>query len=235
MKRLLLVSALGLSAVALAAPARAQFPGWNGRQAAYDNGYREGSKEGNKDARKGEYFSYQDEKSFQRADKGYHRTFGDRERYRQVFRNGYAAGYSDGYQRIAGNYGSYGRGRGRAVPRRPYPDVDDRYPNTYPNRYPNRYPNTYPNTYPNRYPDAYPGGYGYYSPAFDNGRNDGYEKGMEDFRKNRSFDPLRHKWYRSGDHDYRGEYGSREQYRDIYRRGFQEGYDQGYRQGRYGY
>ncbi len=234
MKRLLLVSTLGLAALALAAPASAQFRGWNDtRQAAYDNGYREGYKEGDKDARKGESFSYQDEKTFQRADKGYHRNFGDRERYRQVFRNGYAAGYGEGYQRIAGNYGSYGpgrgRGRGRAVPRNTYPDTG-RYPNTYPNRY----PDTYPDRYPNTYPDRYPGG-GYYSPAFDNGRNDGREKGMEDARQNRSFDPLRHKWYRSGDHDYRGEYGSREQYRDVYRRGFQEGYEQGYRSAGYRY
>ncbi len=238
MKRLLLVSALGLAAVALAAPARAQFPGWNdsarssyggdqrasyydARQTAYDNGYREGLKEGEKDARRGEYPSYQDERTFQRADKGYHRTFGDRERYRQVFRGGYTAGYNDAYQRIAGNYGSYGRGRGRAVPRQ--------YPNTYPNTS-GRYPNTYPNTYPGN-----PGRYGY-SPAFQNGRNDGYEKGVEDARKNRSFDPLRHKWYRSGDHEYRGEYGPKDSYRDIYRRGFQEGYDLGYRGGgRYRY
>lgn len=235
MKRLLLVPALGLAAVALASPARAQFPGWNdsarpsygaeqrayydARQTAYDNGYREGVKEGDKDARKGDRFAYQDERTFQRADKGYHRTFGDRERYRQVFRGGYRAGYTDAYQRNSRGYGSAAPpyGRGRAVPRR-----------TYPAQRPGAYPNT------GRYPDTYPGRYGY-APAFDNGRNDGYEKGAEDVRKNRSFDPLRHKWYRSADHDYRGEYGPKEQYRDIYRRGFQEGYDQGYREGRYRY
>ena len=77
------------------------------------------------------------------------------------------------------------------------------------------------------------GGAGYYSPAFDNGARDGYEKGVEDARKNRSFDPRRHKWYRDAERHYRGEYGPREPYRDVYRRGFQQGYEQGYREGRY--
>lgn len=244
MKRLLLVPAFGLTVLALAAPARAQLPAWadstraaygddqrasyyDARRVAYDNGYREGLKEGDKDARKREYFSYEDEKTFQRGDKGYHRSLGDRERYRQSFRSGYASGYGDAYQRVSGTYGSagpYGRSGGRAIPRRPYPS---QRPDTYPAPYPNTYPG-----YPSTYPDRNTGRYGYgYSPAFDNGRRDGYEKGQEDARKNRSFDPLRHKVYRSGDHDYRGEYGPRDQYRDLYRRGFQEGYEQGYRGG----
>lgn len=243
MKRSLLVSALGTVALALAAPAHAQFPGWtdsarsayaleqragyyDARRAAYDTGYGEGLKQGEKDARKGNYFAYEDERTYQRADKGYHRSFGDRERYRQSFRNGYAAGYTQAYQRLTGNSGYGPYDRGRAVPRRqPYP-AQRPYPTPYPNTYPG-----YPNTYPNNYPGGY-GGYGY-SAAYDNGRNDGYEKGVEDARKNRSFDPLRHKWYRSGDHDYRGQYGPKEQYRDVYRRGFQEGYERGYRGGRY--
>ena len=33
--------------------------------------------------------------------------------------------------------------------------------------------------------------------------NDGYEKGREDARDRDSYDPLRHKWYREGDHDYK--------------------------------
>ena len=43
------------------------------------------------------------------------------------------------------------------------------------------------------------------------------------------YDPARHKWYRSADHDYRREYGPKDQYRDLYRQGFREGYDRGYR------
>ena len=69
--------------------------------------------------------------------------------------------------------------------------------------------------------------------AADNGFQDGLEKGSEDARKNRSFDPLRHEWYRSGDRHYESRYGSREQYKDVYREGFKAGYERGYRDGRY--
>ena len=247
MKRLFLVPVLGLATLAVSAPVRADPTGWLGRisrpsydggerqsyndarRAAYDNGYREGLKEGEKDGRKNEVFRYEDERTFQRADKGYHREFGDVERYRQLFRTGYTAGYSEGYQRYGrydsrgtydsrGGYGNGGRyGDGRAVPRRGA-GVPPYYPDS--------------RSYPDRQP--YPGGgRGYNDAAFQNGANDGYEKGVEDARKNRSFDPLRHEWYRSGDRHYDRRDGSREQYKDVYRRGFQEGYDRGYREGRY--
>jgi flagellar biosynthesis/type III secretory pathway protein FliH len=189
---------------------------YDARRIAYDEGYRDGLKEGENDARRGDRFDFQDERNFQRADKGYHRTYGDRERYRQVFRDGYTVGYREGYSRGT----PYGRNQSTYGPYRqqgPY------------------------GSYPQRDPYGYPqqGGYGQYdgynSPAFDNGTRDGYEKGLEDARKNRSFDVLRHAWYRSGDRHYEGRYGSREQYRNIYRRGFQQGYDRGYREGRYRY
>jgi hypothetical protein len=71
--------------------------------------------------------------------------------------------------------------------------------------------------------------------GFDNGYNDGYEKGLDDGRDRRSLDPTRHKWYRSGDHDYESRYGSRAQYENLYRDGFRRGYEAGYRDGdRYG-
>jgi hypothetical protein len=229
MKRLFLVPALGLAAMMLAVPAGAQTNGWldNGRssyseqrqsyydagRAAYDNGYREGIKQGEKDGRKGQRFDFRDEKTFQRADKGYHREFGDLDRYRQSFRTGYSTGYGDAFQRFGPAYGS--GSNGRAVPRR-----DTRGPVTYPNTYPS-------------YPNQYPGTGGYRDAAFQNGVDDGYTKGVEDARKNRSFDPLRHEWYRSGDRRYEGRFGSREQYKDIYRQGFKDGYDRGYREGRY--
>jgi hypothetical protein len=68
---------------------------------------------------------------------------------------------------------------------------------------------------------------------FTNGVRDGRTKGEEDARKNRSFDPVRHDWYRDGDRHYRSEYGPKDGYKDLYRRGFQEGYNQGYRQAQY--
>lgn len=226
MKRLFLVPVLGLATLAASAPAWAQSSGWlvsarpsyaegeqqsynDARRTAYDNGYREGLKEGERDGRRNEVFQYQDERTFQRADKGYHREFGDAERYRQSFRSGYTAGYSESYPR----YGN----------RRPIQRRDSGGP-------------VYPDSRSNPgFPQQYPGGSrgGYTNAAFQNGVNDGLEKGAEDARKNRSFDPLRHDWYRSGDRHYEGRFGPREQYKDSYRRGFQDGYDRGYRGGRY--
>jgi hypothetical protein len=231
MKRLFLVPALGMAALSAAAPAHAQLNGWldqsrqayteaqpyyESRRGAYDNGYREGVKEGEKDGRSRDPFHYQDEGAFRNGDKGYHRSYGDRERYRQSFRAGFADGYGDGYNRLAPRYG-YGNGNGNG---RPGPRYEPGY--------------GYPSTYPNR--NGYPGGYGYggyRSPAFANGANDGYEKGREDARDRDAYDPRRHKWYRDGDHDYRNEYGPRQTYEDTYRRGFLEGYDRAYREWSY--
>jgi len=242
MKRLFLVPALGLAAIALSTSAQAQSTGWLGndrpaytgerqssydaRRAAYDNGYREGLKQGEKDGRKHVVFRYEDEKAFRRADKGYHREFGDVERYRQSFRTGYAAGYTESYRRFTPAYGSngrYGDRDGRAVPRR---DPARPLPGNYPG-----YPDRYPGTYPGNYPGSYGGSYS--NIAIQNGIRDGQEKGAEDARKNRSFDPLRHEWYRSGDRHYEGRFGPKEQYKDLYRQGFKDGYDRGYREGRY--
>jgi hypothetical protein len=236
MKRLL-IPAFGVISLAASVSAHAQVPGWStstqssyvddrqpyyeSRRAAYDNGFREGTKQGEKDGRKHAAFSYQDERTWQHADKGYNRSFGDLERYRQSFRAGYSEGYSDGYRRYAPDY-AYSGGYGRPVQR-------DRYPDVYANRAP--YPGGYGYPNQNRYPTGgyYPGGYGYSNAAYTNGLNDGYEKGREDLQKRRSYDPRRHSWYRSGDHDYRSEYGPKDRYEDAYRQAFQEGYDRAFR------
>ncbi len=224
MKRLFVIPALAVAALALCVPARAQSAGWpdadrlgyaqrsynDAQRAAYDNGFREGLKQGDNDGRRNNVFAFQDERTFQRADKGYHRELGPLERYRTSFRSGYSAGYSDGYQRYTRSYGYNGGPDSRR---------DSRglgYPNTYP-----------------RYPQQSPGYRGYGSPALQNGASDGFDKGVEDARKNRSYDPRRHSWYRSGDRHYEGRYGSRELYKDVYRDGFTDGYDRGYREGRY--
>jgi hypothetical protein len=73
------------------------------------------------------------------------------------------------------------------------------------------------------------GGYGQGSVAFDNGSRDGYTKGQEDVRRNRSFDPVRHDWYQDANRGYNSRYGTREDYRDAYRAGFRTGYEDGYR------
>ena len=81
-----------------------------------------------------------------------------------------------------------------------------------------------------RYPNR-----GVNNAAFDNGYTDGYEKGLDDGRDGRGFDPTRHSWYRSADRHYDPSYGSRAAYANIYRDGFRSGYDAGFADGeRYG-
>ena len=240
MKRMFLAPAIGALMIATASPALAQYGGGNRRptygygsgvdtrRIGYDNGVREGIKEGEKDGRSGDQYRYQDEGDFRRADVGYRNNYGNREVYRQAFRSGFADGYSDGYRRYARN----GRGDNR------YGTRDDRY-GTRDDRY---------GTRDDRYGtggggilggifgrDSRTTQRGRYSVGYDNGVRDGIEKGREDMRRNRSFDPRRHEWYRDGDRSYNGRDGSRDQYKVDYRQGFSTGYDQGYRQGRYGY
>jgi len=188
-------------------------PYYEARRGAYDNGYREGLNEGEQDGRRHAAFRYQDNRTWQRGDKGYNRSFGDIDRYRQQFRAGFSEGYQAGYARYGQVNGSYGR----AVPRQ------DTYGGIYPDRR-----STAPYYGGGQAP--YGDGRYAYSPAYNNGLNDGLEKGREDARKRRSFDPARHDWYRKGDRHYRGEYGPKLQYANIYRDGFQEGYNRGYRE-----
>ena len=177
---------------------RAQYA--DARRAAHDNGYRDGLKRGEQAARDGKAFNAQLEREYRDARNGYNRSYGDRERYRDDYRGGFAQGYRDGYDR-----------RGSRV----------QYPGGQ------------------QYPGAYPGGasgYGYgrnagYG-AFQNGAGDGYRKGLEDIQDREYPDVTRHKWYRSGDHDYDKAYGSKDAYKVEYRRGFEQGYERAFREGR---
>lgn len=235
MKRFFLVPVLGAAALALSTQAGAQSlgnwsdavrasyaddsrqPYYEARRAAYDNGYREGLKQGEKDGRDRRAYDYQDDRTWQRADKGYNRSFGELERYRQQFRAGFAEAYQAAYARYGQGYGNGRYDQGRAVPRQDtygYPG-GSRYPRTSPNR--------------SQGPYSSSGRYGYHA-AYPNGVNDGLVKGREDAQKRRSFDPLRHSWYRSGDHGYRREYGAKQQYENVYREGFKEGYERGFRE-----
>jgi hypothetical protein len=185
---------------------------YDSRRIAYDNGYREGMRDGESAARDRRAFDVGREKDYRKADKGYSRSYGDKDRYRDTFRSGYRDGYRAAYDRYGYNGGYYGD-RGGGVRR------DGGY--GYPGRYPNQYP-------------SYPGGgYGYGTDiAFQNGVNDGYQKGLDDVRDRKYSDYARQKWYRDGDRHYEGRYGSRDAYKAQYRRGFQQGYERAYREGR---
>jgi hypothetical protein len=81
---------------------------------AYDNGFREGLNRGERDAR--DRRGYQIDRDY-RNDSGY--RYGDRNTYRRYFRDGYEAGYAEGYNRVA-RVDRNDRGR--------YPAAGNRYP-----------------------------------------------------------------------------------------------------------
>ena len=122
MKRFFLVPALGVAAFVVSTRVEAQQfgslpevrpayaddrqPYYEARRVAYDNGYREGMKEGERDGRRRDSYHYQDNRTWQRAEKGYNRSFGDFERYRQQFRAGFSEGYQAGYSRYGQSGGA---------------------------------------------------------------------------------------------------------------------------------
>jgi hypothetical protein len=58
----------------------------------------------------------------------------------------------------------------------------------------------------------------------------GLDRGRDDARNRRSFNPNNSSHYRDGDSGYRSEYGSKEAYRQAYRAAFRRGYEVGYRE-----
>ncbi|HET7618480.1 MAG TPA: hypothetical protein VFK20_08220 [Vicinamibacterales bacterium] len=118
MRHLFTAAASAVFTIALAAPAAAQFNGWipsarpgyedqyrssyyQARRLAYDNGFREGLDEGRKAARKRDAFEPRREKDYRKATKGYRRDYGNKDRYRDVFRAGFLDGYRQGYGRFS--------------------------------------------------------------------------------------------------------------------------------------
>jgi hypothetical protein len=176
---------------------------YQARGGAYDNGYKRGREAGIADGRGGRQFEFQREHDYRDADWGYDRRFGSRDEYRRRFRDGFEAGYRDGYARFAPrgwNQGAWDRDRDG--------DRDDG----------------------NR---AVTGGLaalsGWARVAYDYGFNDGYERGLKAARSGKRPDFDREGWYRDGDRHYERQYGPRDGYRAAYRDGFQRGYDQAYR------
>jgi hypothetical protein len=69
-------------------------------QRAYTHGYDEGRSAGANDARRNHRFDYSRYSDYRDADNGY-RGYGDRNAYRTLYREGFVAGYNDGYRRYA--------------------------------------------------------------------------------------------------------------------------------------
>jgi len=191
---------------------------------AYDNGYRDGVKRGEEAARDRRAFNVEIERDYRSADRGYNRSFGDRNRYHDSYRGGFSQGYRDAYYRYNTNgYGGSNGGVWNGRDNRGWGNGNGGY--AYPNG------NGYPNGGGYRYPNGNYGGSAAYG-AYQNGVSDGYQKGLDDVHDRRNPDVTRQKWYRSGDHDYNSNYGSKDAYRVEYRRGFEEGYNRAYRDAR---
>jgi hypothetical protein len=122
-----------------AAPARALAQGWmpaaaayanddyrtsyaDAQRTAYDNGFRSGLKRGAQAARDRRPLDIERERDYRSADDGYNRSLGDRNRYRDTFRGGFAQGYREGYNgdgRFTNGDGRFANGNGRFA-NRPY-------------------------------------------------------------------------------------------------------------------
>jgi len=76
----------------------------------------------------------------------------------------------------------------------------------------------------------YGDGSGYNNVAEQNGYRVGLERGIDDARHGRSYNPNNSSHYRDGDSGYHSQYGSKDAYKAAYRDGFSRGYDEGYRQ-----
>ena len=213
---LLLVAGVGIATPACAAQTYGYgYPnrgyGRDIEQRAYQNGYHEGLEEGQNDARHNRSFSPERHDEFRDADGGYHRSDGDVTFYRRSYRQGFAIGYRESFERIAGSYGGYGYGGygnrggvyGGPVYQDPRVHQDPRVFN--------------------------PRG-GYTNMAAQNGYRDGLDAGRSDARDRERFDPVRAKRYREGDHDYDNRYGDRDSYKREYRAAFEQGYREAYGQ-----
>jgi len=127
-KTLTISAAAGLL-LATAGPARAQSNIWervpaayanddyrtsyaDAQRAAHENGYRDGLKRGADALRSGHALDIERERDYRNAEHGYNRSLGDRNRYRDTYRGGFAQGYRDGYGRRGVDRPSFPASRG---------------------------------------------------------------------------------------------------------------------------
>lgn len=80
-----------------------------GFDVARQQGYSYGMNVGAADAQRRQSYNPQRSRYWKNATEGYSSSFGNKGRYKQVFRNAFEQGYRDGWQRFAG----YGRDRDR--------------------------------------------------------------------------------------------------------------------------
>ena len=64
---------------------------------AFDNGFRDGVNAGQKDLRQGKYYKPERHDAYEDGDRGYHGYYGDKNRYRVQYREGFLRGYQNGF------------------------------------------------------------------------------------------------------------------------------------------
>lgn len=171
------------------------------RQHGYEHAYRDGADRGrqDRDRRLGYRLGAYD---YQNSARGYEGFFGERAEYLLGAREGYKAGYADGYNRRSGQYGQlYGRPSEGGLA----PAPNDAYSAR---------------------------SWGSHDMAYDVGYRDGITTGQQDQGHNARTNYRDSDAYRNADLGYQASFGDRNAYRLKFQDGFERGYTDGYGQSR---
>ncbi|MFN2493566.1 MAG: hypothetical protein ABR501_11870 [Pyrinomonadaceae bacterium] len=181
------------------------------RQTALNAGFNEGTKDGRKALNRGRTYDFRSQRTYQQATKDYSSRFGDREVYRRYFHEAYERGYNEQLNPQDRTYtdGTYRDGRDNVWT----PDSDW----------------TRNGNGRGRWESA--GNYGGSADLRQTALNAGYNEGIKQGRKDRSYggrpDFRNNSAYQEASQDYSSRLGDRE----LYRRYYREGYENGYRDG----
>ncbi len=171
------------------------------RQHGYEHGYRDGADRGRQDRDRHLPYSLRPN-DYQNSARGYEPYLGDRGQYLTGVRDGYRAGYDDGYKGRIGRYGQiYGRPEGAI----PAPPVNDPYTAR---------------------------SWGSHDMAYDTGYRDGVTVGERDRQRYARSNYRDSDVYRKADSGYQPRLGDKNAYRLQYQDGFERGYQDGYGQSR---
>jgi hypothetical protein len=77
---------------------------------AYDNGYRDGVEKGREDAGDRDSYDPVRHSRYRSADRGYNSRYGTKEQYKLTYRDGFEAGYAEGYRQNGGRSSSSNNG-----------------------------------------------------------------------------------------------------------------------------
>ena len=83
--------------------------GYGNNSVPFDNGYRDGLEKGREDARDNDSYDPVRHGWYRSGDRGYNSRYGTKDSYKLTYRDGFDAGYEEGYRALRG-YGAAGRG-----------------------------------------------------------------------------------------------------------------------------